>query len=121
LTSRSLRLNDLSVDQFEADDREFRRPDAEMRMHVEPKVLRLLVYSSIYMNCAYSALLAVWRRSHGHISTHKRSSRHLDVHAKPYCGIRSNQATRKSVNPQSSKPHANPAHSTVPSVIRQHL
>jgi hypothetical protein len=33
-------------DQFEADDREFRRPDAEMRMHMELKVLRLLVYSS---------------------------------------------------------------------------
>jgi hypothetical protein len=49
--------------------------DAEMRMHVEPKVLRLLVYSSIYMNCAYSASLAVWRRSHGQISTEKRRSR----------------------------------------------
>jgi hypothetical protein len=71
-------------DQFEADDREFRRPDAEMRMHVEPKVLRLLVYSSIYMNCAYSASLAVWRRSHGQISTEKRPCHRLNL----YAGVR---------------------------------
>jgi hypothetical protein len=58
--------------------------DAEMRMHVEPKVLRLLVYSSIYMNCAYSASLAVWRRSHGQISTEKRILRQVRIaSAKP--------------------------------------
>jgi hypothetical protein len=59
-------------DQFEADDRGFRLLDARMRVQVEPKVLRLLVYSSIYLNCAHSPSLAGWRRSHGQTSTEKR-------------------------------------------------
>src|SRR5271167_746613 len=47
------------LDQFEADDREFCLFDAGTRVQVEPKMLRLLVYSSICLNSPQEAEIAV--------------------------------------------------------------